>query len=47
VALLVDERKDAGSYDIPFDGTGLSSGIYICRLTSGAHVQSRRLILLK
>jgi hypothetical protein len=28
VALLVDERKPAGSHDVTFDGPGLASGIY-------------------
>jgi hypothetical protein len=32
VAVLINERKAAGAYDIEFDAEGLASGIYICRL---------------
>jgi hypothetical protein len=34
VAALVNERKNPGSYEVSFDGSGLSSGVYICRLTA-------------
>ena len=32
VAVLVNERKAAGMYTVQFDGSGLSSGVYFCRL---------------
>jgi hypothetical protein len=47
VAILVDERKAAGRYEVQFDGSALSSGIYICRMTAGSYVQARRIILIK
>ena len=47
VATLVNERKAAGSYEVPFDGTDLSSGVYIYRLSAGSSVQSKTMILLK
>lgn len=47
VAVLVDERKPAGNFNVTFDGARLSSGIYIYRLIAGSFVQSRRMILLK
>jgi hypothetical protein len=47
VAVLVDEEKEAGVYQAEFDGTRFSSGVYICRLTAGNHVESRRMIMLK
>jgi photosystem II stability/assembly factor-like uncharacterized protein len=47
VAVLVNEPKAPGSYEMGFDGTGLSSGVYICRLTSGAFMQSRTMMLLR
>jgi hypothetical protein len=47
VAVLVDERKAPGQYRVTFDGAGLSSGLYICRMTAGSHVASRRMILAK
>jgi hypothetical protein len=47
VATLVDEVKAPGSYEARFDGTGLSSGVYFYRLTAGAFVQSRTMLLIK
>jgi hypothetical protein len=32
VAVLMDGEKPAGIYTAPFDGSGLSSGVYFCRL---------------
>ena len=34
VAVLVNERKAAGTHEVPFDATGLASGVYIYRLTA-------------
>jgi len=47
IAILVNEEKPAGSYEVEFDGSNLSSGIYIYRLTSGNFTASKKLILLK
>jgi len=34
VATLVDGMKEAGSYTVPFDGSRLSSGVYIAQITA-------------
>lgn len=47
VATLFDEFKPAGSYEVDFDGSGLSSGLYIYILNSGNYFSSRKMILLK
>jgi len=52
VALLVDEVRPAGSHAVTFyanrgSAAGLPSGVYVCRLTSGSLVESRRMLLLK
>jgi len=47
VAVLVNERRAAGSYQDSFDGSGLASGVYICRMTAGKFAQSRRMLLLR
>jgi hypothetical protein len=55
VATLIDERKAAGTYRVEFDGTNLSSGVYICRMTveepstgSGrSFVECRKMVLMK
>ena len=57
VATLVDEVKAAGTYEVHFsakggsasggDGGGLASGVYYYRLTAGAFVQTRAMMLVK
>ncbi len=47
VATLVDEIKAPGSYEVRFDASGLASGVYVYRLTAGAFMQSRKMLLIK
>jgi hypothetical protein len=47
VAALVDGTQKAGTYEAPFDGRGLASGVYICRLVAGDFVAARKMILAK
>jgi hypothetical protein len=47
VAVLVDEQKGPGSYQVEFDGGKLSSGVYVYRLTAGNYVESKRMMLLR
>lgn len=47
VATLVDEFKPAGSYEVEFDASHLSSGGYFYQLKAGEYVETKKLILLK
>jgi glucose/arabinose dehydrogenase len=47
VAVLVEGEKPAGKYEFTFDGAGLSSGLYFCRLQAGSLSQMRKMALLK
>ena len=47
VATLVNEQKSAGSYEITFDATDLSSGIYFYRLEAVSFAHTRKMILLR
>ena len=47
VATLVNEEKPAGSYEVEFDGSKLSSGVYIYQVKAGEFVQAKKLILVK
>jgi len=47
VATLVNGLQDAGSHEVKFDGSGLSSGVYFYRIRAGAFVETKRLVLLK
>jgi len=47
VANLVNEEKPAGSYEINFNASNLSSGIYFYRLQANDFTQIKKMILLK
>ncbi len=47
IATLVNEEKPAGSYEVEFDASSLSSGIYFYKLQSGSFIQTKKMILLK
>ncbi|MRR37883.1 T9SS type A sorting domain-containing protein [bacterium] len=47
VSVLVNERRDAGVHEVAFDGSGLSSGVYLYRLQAGGFVRTRKLVLLQ
>ena len=47
VATLVNEEKPAGSYELQFEGRGLTSGIYFYQLKTGIFVETKKMVLLK
>jgi len=47
VATLVNEMKIPGEYEVSFDASGLSSGIYLYRLQAGSFFETRKMILLR
>ena len=47
IATLVNTKQPAGSYQIKWNASGLSSGVYLYRLQTGEHVQTRKMIFLK
>jgi beta-N-acetylhexosaminidase len=47
VASLIEERQDAGGYQVQFNAAGLVSGVYFCRLQTESLVATRKLILLR
>jgi len=48
VKTLVNEKKNAGSYQLEFDGSNHASGIYFYRLEiDGSLIDTKRMILLK
>jgi predicted GH43/DUF377 family glycosyl hydrolase len=47
VAVLVNEKKAPGRYEVEFDASGLSSGVYFYRLTSGQYVECRKMVVIK
>lgn len=47
VRVLVDAQQSAGRYALNFDGRDLASGVYFYRLTAGAFVDEKRMLLVK
>ena len=47
VKILVNEEKLAGVYNVSFDASNLSSGIYLYSITSGSFHQTRKMVLAK
>jgi hypothetical protein len=47
VAVLVNEKKAPGSYEVRFDASGMASGVYFYRLTAGDFVNTRKLVVLR
>ena len=47
VAVLVNEQQAAGSYSVTFDASGLGSGVYFYRLSTGKSVFTRKAVLQK
>jgi hypothetical protein len=48
VAILVNEKQSPGTYEVTFDGSNLSSGIYFyCLFADGKYIDTKKFILLK
>jgi photosystem II stability/assembly factor-like uncharacterized protein len=45
--LVNDEFKDAGFYEVTFDGSNFASGVYFYRIEAGKFVQSKKMVILK
>ena len=47
VSSLVNETKSPGTYEVEFNATDLSSGIYYYTLQAGSFIQTRKMVLLR
>lgn len=47
VATLVNETRQAGSYEVSFDASNLSSGTYIYRLEAGDYMETKQMMFVK
>jgi hypothetical protein len=47
VATVVDGEMPAGWHEVAFDGSGMTSGVYVYRIHAGEFVYARKMMLLK
>ncbi|MBU0474707.1 MAG: T9SS type A sorting domain-containing protein [Bacteroidetes bacterium] len=47
VAMLVNKEQKAGNYEVNFNASKLSSGVYFYKLQAGSFSQTKKLLLLK
>lgn len=47
IATLVSEEMNAGTYEVNFDASNLSSGVYFYKIESGNFVKTNKMILMK
>lgn len=47
VATLVNSAKEAGSYEVNFDASDLSSGLYVYTLNTGNFTSTKKMMLMK
>lgn len=47
IVTLVNEEKPSGEYDVQFNGTGLTSGVYFYQLKAGNYIETKKMVLLR
>ncbi len=47
VSVLVNRREAAGIYTVSFNATGLSSGVYLYRLTAAGFTDTRKMVIVR
>ncbi len=47
VELLINEYLNSGNYDIKWDASGYTSGIYFYKITTESYTETRKMILIK
>jgi hypothetical protein len=47
VAVLANRQMKAGSYEVDFDGSALSTGVYLYKLSIGSYTAMKKMMLMK
>jgi photosystem II stability/assembly factor-like uncharacterized protein len=46
-AILCNEERGPGSYQVTWNASAMSNGVYFCQLKSGSNVETKKMILVK
>jgi hypothetical protein len=44
---LLDEEKEAGTYEVTWNARNLSSGVYFYKLRAGSYVETKKMLMIK
>lgn len=47
IATLVNEKREAGRYEVVFDGSRLPSGVYLYRMQAGRFINTKKLLVVR
>ena len=47
IAILVNEEKHMGSYEVDFEAFDIPSGVYFYQLQAGNYIETKKMLLLK
>ncbi|MEE9432327.1 MAG: T9SS type A sorting domain-containing protein, partial [Melioribacteraceae bacterium] len=47
VTTLVNKEQPTGNYEVTFDASNLTSGVYYYRITSGSFTETKQMLLVK
>jgi hypothetical protein len=47
IASLVNEQLKHGTYEVDFDGSNFTSGVYFYKLTADKFTETKKMLLLK
>jgi len=47
VMKVLDEKREAGRYDVSIDGSTIASGVYFYRLVADNYIETKKLLLLR
>jgi hypothetical protein len=47
IETLVNQKQTPGIYEVQFNGSNLSSGVYFYRIQSGDFMQTKKMLLIK
>jgi hypothetical protein len=47
ITTLVNEKLSLGAYEVEFDGSNYSGGVYYYKLSAGDFAQTKKMVLVK